>query len=217
MTFEGVEYQKGESWACGGRVAHFSCNMTVARLPTGTLAEQTLGPPEAMACFSTGNGGGQDLVALPDCGQLSHGQRRRPGSGRPTGRWCAFPRAPWPSILLRQGYGGQGRSALPRRGHVSPWATTCFSTGNDGGEGACRPTGRWPAFPWAPWPSRRSALPRRGHGSLLALRRQRRGSPPYRIAVCLSTGVAAIQDTKEKASDCRMPAMICKYSFLAYI
>jgi len=33
-----------------------------------------------------------------------------------------FLRAPWPSILLRQGYGGQGRSALPRRGYVSPRA-----------------------------------------------------------------------------------------------
>jgi len=45
-------------------------------------------------------------------------------------------------------------------------------------EGARRPTRRWPIFPRAPWPSRRSALPRHPahfHGQ----QRRRRFSPPY--------------------------------------
>ena len=181
MTFEGVEYQKDESWACRGRVAHFSCNMTVAHLPmgtlaegrfshgiprqpafpTGTLAEQTLGPPAARTCFSPCTTPAKGLVDLPDGGAPSHGHLGR-------------------------------ADARPSRGEGM------FLHGQRRWPGSGRSTGRWPAFPRAPWPSRRSALPRRGHGSLLALRRQRRGSPPYRIAVCLSTGVADISGHKGK-------------------
>ena len=43
------EYNAGQLTALPA-VAHFS---------TGTLAEQTLGPPATIACFSTGNGGGE--------------------------------------------------------------------------------------------------------------------------------------------------------------
>ena len=115
---------------------------TVARVPTGTLAEQTLGPPPASYTFPLGTAAAKGLAALPDGGAPFHGRVGRAssfakatedkdarpshgivhflprhnsgeGSRRPTGRWRDFLRAPWPSILLRQGYGGQGRSALP--------------------------------------------------------------------------------------------------------
>jgi len=88
----------------------------------------------------------------------------------PHGTWRranprAFPRAPWPSILLRQGYGGQGRSAIPHQANDSPrarrrarrralpsrWRT--FPPGHDGGEGARRPTSRRCVSPRAYWPS----------------------------------------------------------------
>jgi hypothetical protein len=84
--------------------------------------------------------------------------------------WSTFLRASWPSILLRQGYGGQGRSALPSdfpRGTGAakglaalPDVCDVFPSGHDGGEGACRPTS-WSAFLRAPWPS---ILLRQGYG-----------------------------------------------------
>ena len=140
--------------------------MTAARLPTGITAAK-------------------GLATLPDGGMFLHWQQRRqglaalPNGGRPSHG------AHWPSILLRQGYGGQGRSALPRRVHVSSLATTaakCLAalpdggtfphghgvgevsrrpTGHHGGEGSSHPTKRWQAFPRAHWPS---ILLRQGYG-----------------------------------------------------
>ena len=48
--------------------------------------------------------------------------------------WCAIPRAHWPSILIRPGYGGQGRSALPRLFHVHFGRTSSFCQ-DYGGQG----------------------------------------------------------------------------------
>ena len=68
-------------------------------------------------------------------GEPSHGHGGGEGSRRPTGRCYAFTLAHWPSLLLRQGYGGQGRSALPFIPLLS--ATPIFHTSN-------------PYYPWPP-------------------------------------------------------------------
>jgi len=143
-------------------------------LPTGTLAEQTLGPPSARACFPTGNDGGE-------------------GSRRPTKRWHTFPRA-WRRGRSRALPGVSPRASLALLAHLvfSPSSPASLSrisspasparlptgmtaakglvalpnggtpsTGANGGEGSRRPTKRWRGFPRASWPpSVRACFPR---------------------------------------------------------
>ena len=165
----------------GGKLAHFSCNMTVASPSPGHHGgEGSRRPTGRWRAYPLGITAAKGLAALPDA-------------------WRTFPRAHWPSR----------RSALPRRGHVSPrasrrrragrWhvsprasrrrrgsspyrtvvrlptgslaehppsprlrrtrtlgplsASACFFTGNNGGAGARCPTKLWCAYPRAHWPS----------------------------------------------------------------
>jgi hypothetical protein len=100
------------------------------------------------------------MAALPSNGTIGHSHHGGEGHRHPTKRWQAFPRAHWPSILLRQGYGGQGRSALGIA-HL-PTGTTAakgLAALPDGGAHFRR--ARWRAFTRAHWPS---ILLRQGYG-----------------------------------------------------
>jgi len=175
----------------GGKLAHFSCNMTVAspspghhggegsRRPTGRWQtfprahwpSRRSALPRRVHVSSLATTAAKGLAALPDGGAPFHGHHGGEGSRRPTGRWHAYP----PGITA-----AKGLAALPDGGAPIPWASrrrrvsppyrtvARLSPGHHGGEGSRRPTGRWQTFPRAHWPSRRSALPRRVHVSSLA-------------------------------------------------
>jgi hypothetical protein len=95
----------------------------MARISTGTLAEQTLGPPTtAMACFFTGNNGGQGLAALPDGGAPSIGHNDAHG-GAPS---HAFPQAPWPSHLEHYSTADDGAHGGAPSRTFSPCCDICL-------------------------------------------------------------------------------------------
>ena len=127
MTLEVLEYRQDATRSCGsGRhlfIGHGGGQGGWPSFSTGTTARTEPRPPMRLSHGNLGRAPSFAKATEDKDARLSQKARRRPrglailfhghdGADGAAPSHAPFPRVPWPSILLHQGYGGRGRLAL---------------------------------------------------------------------------------------------------------